>query len=134
MSNKISTIKERILYLLECKEITKSKFFEKIDMTYGNFTGKSKKTPLNSDAIGNILLEIPDVNPEWLLTGNGQMLKESRPVKEEKGDETVPAQQIFELLKAQLEEKDRQIAALTEVLKGKNDNAAPVEKQRRAVR
>ncbi|MDR1198328.1 MAG: hypothetical protein LBK94_04855 [Prevotellaceae bacterium] len=77
MSNKISTIKERILYMLEIKGITKSKFFEKIGMTYGNFTGNSKKTPLNSDAIGNILLEIPDINPEWLITGKGEMLRDS---------------------------------------------------------
>jgi regulator of replication initiation timing len=44
-------------------------------MIYGNFTGKAKETPLNSNAIGNILLEIPDVNLEWLITGQGSMLK-----------------------------------------------------------
>lgn len=75
ISNKFSTIKERILYLLECKGIVKDKFFAKIGMTYGNFTGNAKKTPLNSTAIGNILLEIPDVNLEWLITGKGNMLK-----------------------------------------------------------
>ena len=45
-------------------------------MTYGNFTGKAKETPLNSTAISNILLEMPDINAEWLLTGKGNMLKE----------------------------------------------------------
>ncbi|MGQ1929031.1 transcriptional regulator [Ornithobacterium rhinotracheale] len=75
MSNKILNIKERILYLLDMKGVAKSTFFPKIGMTYGNFTGKSKETPLNSDAIGNILSEFPDLNPEWLLTGKGEMLK-----------------------------------------------------------
>lgn len=75
MSNKISNIKERILYFLEYKKVTKSKFFEKIGMTYGNFTGKSKETPLNSDAISNILLEFPEINIEWLITGEGEMVK-----------------------------------------------------------
>ncbi|MDO4729300.1 MAG: hypothetical protein Q4B43_09920 [Bacteroidota bacterium] len=77
MSNKIFNIKERILYFLDYKGITKSKFFEKIGMTYGNFTGKSKETPLNSDAVSNILLELPDLNSEWLLTGKGEMIKSS---------------------------------------------------------
>ena len=75
MSNKISNIKERILYFLEYKGVTKSKFFEKIGMTYGNFTGKSKETPLNSEAISNILLEFPDINLDWLVSGKGSMLK-----------------------------------------------------------
>ena len=75
MGNKFATIKERILYLLEIKGIVKDKFFAEIGMTYGNFTGPAKKTPLNSSAIGNIFSKIPDVNLEWLLTGKGEMLK-----------------------------------------------------------
>lgn len=75
MSNKFSTIKERILYVLEFKGIVKDKFIKKIGMTYGNFTGKAKETPLNSTAIGNILLELPDINIEWLITGKGEMLQ-----------------------------------------------------------
>ena len=43
MSNKFSNIKERVLYILEYKGITKSKFFEDIGVTYGNFTGKAKE-------------------------------------------------------------------------------------------
>jgi repressor LexA len=76
MSNKFSNIKERVLYVVEKKGYTREDFFKKINMTYGNFTGKAKETPLNSNAISNILLEIPDLNPEWLLTGNGETLKE----------------------------------------------------------
>jgi hypothetical protein len=34
----------------------------------------------------------------------------------------------------QIAEKDRQIVALTDVLKGKNDNAAPVAGSRRVAR
>lgn len=75
MSNKFSNIKERILYLLETKKIIKDKFFSEIGMTYGNFTGEAKKTPLNSNAISNILLKFPDLNAEWLLTGQGDMFK-----------------------------------------------------------
>nr|WP_153851814.1 hypothetical protein [Ornithobacterium rhinotracheale] len=75
MKNILSNIKERVLYLSENVEVTKQEFFRKIGITYGNFTGKKKERPLNSDAIENILLIYPETNPEWLLTGKGEMLK-----------------------------------------------------------
>ncbi|SNB43615.1 hypothetical protein LVDJXP189_510022 [Flavobacterium psychrophilum] len=76
MSNIFSNIKERVLYFAENQEGNKQVFFKKIGMTYGNFTGKAKETPLNSNAIGNILLNYPKINLEWLLNGKGKMLKE----------------------------------------------------------
>lgn len=76
MKNNLSNIKERILYLAENVEVSKQEFFRKINITYGNFTGDKKKRPINSDTIENILLSYPETNPEWLLTGKGEMLKE----------------------------------------------------------
>jgi hypothetical protein len=81
MVNKSSKIKDRVLEIAEFKGISKEKFFEKIGMTYGNFKGKSKETPLNSNAIADILTIYSDINPLWLLTGNGSMiLTENQPV------------------------------------------------------
>jgi hypothetical protein len=74
MENKISHIKERIIYLLEYKGIAKEEFYTKIGMTSASFRGNAKKTPLNSNAIENILAVIPDLNSNWLLTGKGEML------------------------------------------------------------
>lgn len=68
-------IKERIIQLIEYKGIPKEKFYTKIGMTSANFRGESKKRPINSNAIENILTVIPDVNTEWLITGKGNMLK-----------------------------------------------------------
>lgn len=68
-------IKERIIQLIEYKKIPKEEFYVKIGMTSANFRGRAKTTPINSTAIENILSEIPDTNPEWLLTGKGSMLK-----------------------------------------------------------
>ncbi|WP_024740932.1 hypothetical protein [Tenacibaculum maritimum] len=74
MSNKTSNIKERVLQIPDNKGITKQEFFRKIGMSYGNFTGKSKNTPLNSNAISNISSIYPDINIEWLVNGKGPMI------------------------------------------------------------
>jgi septal ring factor EnvC (AmiA/AmiB activator) len=108
MSNKFPTIKERILYLLEIKGIVKDKFFTEVGMTYGNFTGSAKKTPLNSSAISNIFAKIPDVNLEWLLMGKGEMLK-SASVKDPEGHSQESHLNIYEKF---LKEKDEKIDIL----------------------
>lgn len=71
MANKSSNIKERILQLTDFKRIAKEKFFPQIGMSYGNFKGKSKMAPLNSNAIADIFAMFPDLNLEWLITGEG---------------------------------------------------------------
>ena len=69
MENKLTNIKERILEIIKIKGFGREEFFKKIGMTYGNFKGKAKKTPINSDAIVNILSIIPDLDLYWLITG-----------------------------------------------------------------
>ena len=75
MANIFSNIKERVLYISENKGITREKFFDDLGITYGNFKGKAKEKALSSDVLAKIITKYPDINPEWLLTGNGKMLK-----------------------------------------------------------
>jgi len=74
-------IKERVIKIAELKGVIKEDFFPKIGMTSANFRGSAKKTPLNSNAIENILSVFPDINPEWLITGNGNMLRTDQPIQ-----------------------------------------------------
>lgn len=73
-------IKDRVIQIIDYKGITRECFFKKIGMTSANFRGKAKDTPLNSNAIANILSEVPEINPEWLINGSQPMLKGNTPV------------------------------------------------------
>lgn len=81
MENNFSNIKERILKVAEYYKISKEKFFEKLDISYGNFKGNAKNTPVNSSFLETLLTTYPKINPDWLVTGRGEMLrKEGLPV------------------------------------------------------
>jgi hypothetical protein len=70
-----TTIKERILFYIESQNIIKANFFKKTDIAASNFKGSGLKSEIGGDKIVKILSEYPDLNPEWLLTGEGEMLK-----------------------------------------------------------
>lgn len=116
-------ITERILKLIDIKGITKYKFCKDLGFSNG-FLDKPRE--IGTDKYANILEYIPDVNPAWLLTGTGEMLK--------KQEKTAVNQSIFgnnnknnqlaggninsyfqsemEELKKQLAEKDKTINSL----------------------
>lgn len=68
-------IKDRILYLAENKGISKQKFFQELELNYGNFKGNAKKSALSTDSLVKILSKYPSVSPDWLLFGKGVMEK-----------------------------------------------------------
>lgn len=73
--DKISTIKENILYFIENQGIVKSDFYEKTDVAPSNFKGAGLKSEIGGNKIVKILTCYPQINPGWLLTGQGSMLK-----------------------------------------------------------
>lgn len=120
MHNNLPNIKERILQVADEMELTKARFFKKINITYGNFTGDKKNRPINSDALANILHNYPKINAEWLLTGNGEMLKPTLAIEKtasapEENINKLPTtnlQKLFQLMEDKislLEENRRQI-------------------------
>ncbi len=68
-------IKRRVMVLADALNIGHKYLAEQIGMTYSNFTGKASETPLNSNAVANILSIYPEVNAHWLLTGEGEIFK-----------------------------------------------------------
>lgn len=90
MERNLSNIKERILYYTDIKSLNKTNFFENIGITYGNFKGKQKKTTLNSDILDTILTKYPDINPNWLITGSGDILNKEHGVQKVENAESEP--------------------------------------------
>ena len=43
-------------------------------MTSANFRGRARTTPINSNAIKNMIENYPELNLYWLITGEGQMI------------------------------------------------------------
>lgn len=110
MSKIIPNIKERVLQIAENQEKSKQDFFKKVNLKYSNFTGKSKQSDLTSGAVAEIILNYPEINPMWLLTGNGEMLIKDPSSKINKSNakldtiENIIAERVLTLLAPKLDE------------------------------
>ncbi|MDI3319162.1 S24 family peptidase [Pinibacter soli] len=68
----MSSIIDRIRQIIDSKGISERKFCEEIGVSNG-FLGKVKS--VGSDNLMKIVDRYPEISPEWLLTGKGEMLK-----------------------------------------------------------
>ena len=69
---KISPIKQRILQYTATLGISKRDFYTKIGVSRGTL---ESPTGITEDVMAKFIATYPDINPEWLLTGHGDMLK-----------------------------------------------------------
>ena len=67
-----SIIKKNILQFIEYKGITAYKFYKETGISRGIL---SQNNGLSEENTLRFLAYFPEVNAEWLLTGNGEMLK-----------------------------------------------------------
>lgn len=67
------TTKERLKEFLSLKKVGRNKFEEALGIASGYMS--SKGVSINSDVIEKSLEYFPDLNPIWLLTGEGEMLR-----------------------------------------------------------
>lgn len=70
-----TTIQERILQYLEYKKVTPYKFCKDLDFPMGSL---NKRGSIGTDKYLKIIKYYKDLNPEWLLSGEGPMLKEKQ--------------------------------------------------------
>ncbi len=74
--------KERLLHYLDKKGVNKSAFFKSVGLSRTNFTGTNLTKSLSSDALVKVLTHCPDLSAEWLMRGEGGMLRQlSKPVQ-----------------------------------------------------
>lgn len=69
----MSTIKRRIVELIENKGLNVSTFFPSIGFSYSNFKGRQLESSPSADILVKIKTKFPEVSIDWLLTGVGQM-------------------------------------------------------------
>lgn len=67
-------VKDRILEYLEYKCVSITKAESLLCWSKGALL---KSNSISSDRLGEFYLQFPEVSPEWLLTGEGDMLKQS---------------------------------------------------------
>ena len=85
-----STQKERILQFLEYKNISKNKFYINTGISNGVL---DKKSGLSMETVEKFYSTYNEVNAEWLLSGQGDMLKPN--VKEMSSNETMTKTMTF---------------------------------------
>jgi phage repressor protein C with HTH and peptisase S24 domain len=75
MDKIFSPIKGRVIQFIENQHIEKQEFYKKTDLAASNFKGMGAKSELGGDRIVKILAAYPEISPEWLLQGIGNMIK-----------------------------------------------------------
>ena len=98
MENKFTTIKERVLEVIEHYGYTKTEFCAKIGITTANLRGNARKTPLNSDALEKIFSLCPNISPDWLIMGTGEMMRGAAQSSADQPDNTDSVSPAFEVL------------------------------------
>ena len=69
-----SIVKQRIIQYLDSVKVSKYEFYQKTSISNGVL---SQKTGLSEENILKFLSYYLEVNPNWLLTGKGDMIKDS---------------------------------------------------------
>lgn len=66
---------QRLRQFIETKGVSKYGFYQKVGLSNG-FLDKGEN--IGSDKCEKIIYAYPELNPDWLLTGNGSMLREEQ--------------------------------------------------------
>lgn len=78
------TIKDRVYAFIDYKGITVKRFEEVSGLSNGYVS--SMRKGFGGEKLNNVLRSFPDLNREWLLYGEGEMLNQSIIQKNQNGD------------------------------------------------
>ena len=117
-----SIIKQNILKYLEYKGITPYRFYKENDVTRGILTQNNGITEEN---LLKFVRFAQDISLDWLLTGNGSMLKTETPLEDTSNEVLTPENGVLNTLKGIIKEQALEIARLeleVEKLKNTSEN------------
>jgi hypothetical protein len=105
-----STIKTNILKYIEYKGISKYRFYKETGITRGVL---DQNNGMSEENTARIIACYAEINPEWLLTGKGSMLKSEQTEVCPKSQEEKDTDKIkIIVLEKMLVEKDKRIENL----------------------
>lgn len=136
MTNNLDTTKRRLSQYLKSKRITQQTFFSETGIKRGFLDSDKLEMSVSDDNLAKIFAVYTDIEPMWLISGQGPMLKEPNSGIIQTSNNGATSATInhascpgskcticdekdrrIEELKAQIEEKDAQIKSLLDILK-----------------
>ncbi len=104
-----SIIKQKILQYLEYKGISKYKFYQETGITNGIL---SQSNGISEDNLLRFLSYYKDISTEWLMRGEGSMLKAETPTDQSDATHLNTENTILNTLKGIIDEHTSEIAML----------------------
>lgn len=118
-----TSVKDRIILFIKSKNISRSEFCRRIGVSETYIGSLRQSFP--PDRLKSISINFPELNIEWLMTGDGSMLKSVSIDNEENENESVVIpREVFDQISRLTEavvSQQRTIEALT--TSGKKDTA-----------
>lgn len=115
------TAVERLFQYFDFKGIKYTPAERELNLSNG-YLGKmrARGASIGSEIIEKIILKYPDISPEWLLTGAGQMLRGNESIISSEEKPAGPCLQC-ELREEIINEKNEVIALLKDKIRSLND-------------
>lgn len=125
MEENFNQIKVRIIEYIELKGISIRQMCKIIDINPSNFGRSNMKSSLNCDALSRILINFPDVNIEYILLGEGSILRKDGEILSENAAEFVVSEKIFREILEENKVLNREIGRLEAEVERLKKAAAP---------
>lgn len=96
------------MQIIEFYGLKTSQFEQKIGVSNGAIRNSMRrKGGLSSDILSKILDKYPEISPDWLLLGKGEMLRENVAKESENKASTAETAEFLEIIKQQQETINR---------------------------